>query len=329
MRFDGGLRAVLLALSLAACRGGPEVNGPGDPWNQGMAGALAARAGEMASEGRTEDARTTAEEALALARRTHDQRSEGRALAVLGRLDRDLGTLQRARDLLEDFASPLEVWPLELALADALLDANRPEEALAELDTLIEDTSTWPDSTARARTEAPARRLRSVASRRLGDDESGRADDRQAQLLLTLLREAELTELRLSLALVRGDDLLALGDPANAYAQHARARTLAAWLGDLPAEARALAAQAGDLAALGRQGDAADRAMLAITCALEADDRELARRTALHALGWLDDRAESLDSLRRLRLLQVLRELDAAETESGPATPDENDSRDP
>ena len=283
-----------------------------DPWQQGMAGALAARAAEMAEAGDEEAARRTAEEALELAQTLGEGRSMGRALAVLGWLDRDLEQLTAARELALKHAPPMEQWDLRLLLADVMLDSGQVDEAIRELDPVIDQAAAWPDVAVRARAEAPARRMRSVARRRKGQIDAARDDDRQALLLLTVLPDFELRELRLALGLARGDDLFALGDPSDAYALHTRARTLAAALGDVASESRALAAQAADLAALGRQGDAADRALLAVDYARAAGDDDLARRVALDALGWLEERGEAVDSLRRLRLLKVLRELDGS-----------------
>lgn len=284
-----------------------------DPWSQGLAAALAARAGELLADGRTSEARDMALEAWDRAQMASDGRSQGLALAVLGAVDRDSVLLAEARQVLQLHATLAETWELALVLADVLLDEGRTAQALSVLDPVVTAAESHHDPAIRAAIEARARRLRSVALRRQGWVEEGRADDRRAQLVLSLLPDAQLMELRLILALVLGDDLLAEGHPADAYARHTRARTLAERLGDGASEARALCAQAYDLAALGRFADAADRALLGAEHAEVAGQAALTRQAALSGLGWCDDAGMALDDRRRQPLLLLLRRLDQDE----------------
>jgi tetratricopeptide (TPR) repeat protein len=311
MAREGCLRAagaaVVVLLSVACST--PE---PVDPWGRGMGGALAIRAEDLLAEGRRDEAREAAAEALALPDGTLDDRSRARAMTVLGKLDDDLELLLSARDLLMAQAPPPATWEVRLLVADRLLDAGRLEQALEELDEVVAEAEEHPEHVVRALHEAPGRRLRSAALRRLGRLDEARADDRRAALVLSLVPDDVLPDLRLALALVLGDDALAMDRPAEAYALHARARTLAAALGNGAAETRALLTQSRALAAQGRFHDAADRALLTAEQAREVDEPELARRAALEGLGWADDAGQALDDHRRLALLAVLRELDAA-----------------
>jgi tetratricopeptide (TPR) repeat protein len=279
-----------------------------------MGGALAIRADDLLAEGRRDEAREAATEALALPEGTLDERSRARAMTVLGELDDDLELLTGARDLLLAQAPPPATWEVRLLVADRLLDAGRLAEALIELDGVVAEAEEHPEHVVRAMHEAPARRLRSAALRRLGRLDEARADDRRAALVLSLVPDDVLPELRLSLALVLGDDALAMDRPAEAYALHARARTLAAALGDGTAESRALLTQSRALAAQGRFHDAADRALLTAERARAVGEAELARRAALEGLGWANDAGQALNDHRRLALLAALRELDEAAT---------------
>ena len=305
--------APLIGLALLAgslgCSTGEERRG--DPWARGMGGALAARAGELLAAGEREPARQAALEALGYADRTSDQRTRGRAVAVLGELDRDPAQLVEARALLETHVPGPETWAVRLALADLLIDIGRLEEALAELGPVVTEAEQFPEPRVRAPAEASARRLRSAALRRLGRADEAHADDRRAALVLSLLPDEALPALRMALSQVLGDDLFARGDPAGAYARHTRARSLARSQGDAPAETRALAAQAHDLAAMGRFADAADRAVLTVEHARALGDAVLARTLALAGLGWCVDAGMPLDDTRRQPLVEALRQLDA------------------
>jgi len=314
-----GSLAALLA-GLPGC-GAPATGGGADDWSRGMGGALAIRAEDLARSGQAAEARQTALEAMELARNAGDGRAEARALAVLGKLDQDPQLLTRALELLELHAPPPAAWGVRLALAEQLLRTDRLPAAMEQLDLVVAQAEAHDEPGVRARYEAPARHLRALALGRLGQPDQARADNRRAVLVLSLLPDSQLRELRLALALAQGDDALARGRPAEAYALHTRARTLAGLLGDLPAEARALLAQAHDLAARGRFADAADRALLACEHGLSADDPELARRAALQGLGWSDDAGLDLDDQRRTALLDALRRLDLRAAGEPPGRP--------
>ena len=153
-----------------------------------------------------------------------------------------------------------------------------------------------------------------AAARAAGDFALAASLERRAELALTTLDDDDEITLRLSVALARGNDSLALDDHHDAFRHHARASELSQRLGRPVEELRALVGMAGAALALGRRHDAAamiERA-LHVSLAIEplapesVDVLERNLRKHLLALG------DGPGSVRWERLDALLAERDAA-----------------
>lgn len=299
------VRIGLALILTAAC-----ATDPAPPrWEETIGSALCARAENLLEQGRVEQAKRAADEALSRSVRA-DHRA--RALHVLGLIDRSETKLAQALSLLETTGDRMRIWRTRLALADLARSTGEASAAIAHLERVLDETQAWADIFQRSRIEAEARHLLAAALRELGQAERARSEQRQALLALTLVDDDELPKLRIEATQALGDDHLHAGDPRAAFEAHARAATLARQLEAETEELAALRAMSHDLAAMGRPLDAATHAERALRLAQRLGERDQVAALARQALAWVARSGDRDAAAHRLVFVEALAELDAA-----------------
>lgn len=285
-----------------------------------MSLALSARGKTLAEQGDLEAGRRLATEALALARSCGSTEAQARSLALMAWIDRSYSSAEEALKLTAAEADSVEIWDLQLLLADLALSqppSNTPaglhwaQRALAHAEAVIKPANLTKDLPLRAEYEGTARHLAAVALRLLGDQPGATFQESQAALVLTLLPNEALPSLRQSVFQGRGDDLAREGAYQEAFVHHVQAQILAEKLGDHEAEMTAMAGRATDLAGLGRLLDATQMALTLAKLALSREHTTLARASAQRGLAWLEAQDPFGHKTLRLSLLTCLREIDA------------------
>gem|GEM_PF-3444740 len=285
-----------------------------------MSLALSARGKTVAEQGDPEAGRRLGAEALALARRCGSTEAQARSLALMAWIDRSYGAAEEALRLTAAEADSVDIWDLQLLLADLALSqppSTTPaglawaQRALAHAEAVIKPANLTKDLPIRAEYEGSARHLAAVALRLLGERKEASYQERQAALVLTLLPNEALPTLRQAVFQGRGDDLAREGAFQEAFVQHVQAQILAEQLGDHEAEMAAMAGRSRDLAGLGRLLDATQMALTLAKLALSREHTTLARASAQRGLAWLEAQDPFGYKSLRLSLLTCLREIDA------------------
>lgn len=211
-----------------------------------------------------------------------------RSMALLGRLDGDHLMLLDAIDLLEALGETEALVRARIDLAGLAVDGGQLPLASAQLDAalvLLDEAEL--DRPTHAHLAARAWHTYAAALRKAGERAAALSRERQANLMLSLLDDADLQRLRLEIAQRMGDDFAATSDPRQAFQQHSRASALARELEDRRAELVAITSLTRDLEAMERFRDAVDHCGRALDIALELNDTASAAALANRALQML------------------------------------------
>ena len=295
MRVMGSKGARVLLLGLAgACATTAD---PSISWQARTADAELERALDAESKGEREQALELGRRALQHAREAAALGTVGRALLLVGRTDSDLMACLEAIEVFEHQGDRAGVAEAQIAAASLLLELGQASEALGHARasrSALEDAelgrTPWARLSARVH-HGTARALRS-----LDRIDEARSEERQADLALSLLDDADLVPLRVEVQLALGMDAELLDDPGHAIEHYSRALSLARRAGDGPAQLAALTGIVSALTDLQRYADAVAHCERALDLARELGDagqvQELGRR-GLALLALLGDPAGS------------------------------------
>lgn len=278
-----GLRgtALLLGLGLAAaCASRADV---GISWDARTAEAELERAQEAAAQGQREQALELGRRALRHAREAAAVGTIGRALLLVGSQEPDLASCLDAIVVFQGLGDRPGEADARLAAAGILLDLGRGTEALEQLglaegllDPAGSERTPWARSSARLHHDF-ARALRS-----LGRADEAQSRERQADLALSLLDDADMLRLRIDVQLGLAESEAAHGWPDRAIEHNSRALYLAQRTGDRSAQLAALTGVVSALTDLRRYEDALAHCERALVLAQDIGDprpvQELGRR---------------------------------------------------
>ena len=290
-----GRGARLLALGLAgACATTAD---PAISWQARTADAELERALDAESKGEREQALELGGRALQHAREAAALGTVGRALLLVGRTDSDLMACLEAIEVFEHAGDRAGLAEAQVETAAVLLELGRPDDALAHARagrTALEQAGLG--RTPWARLSARIHHTTAEALRALERADEARAEERQADLALSLLDDADLLGLRVEVQLALGMDDELVGEPSRAIEHHSRALSLARRTGNQQAQLAALTGVVRALTALQRYADAVSHCERALELARELGDadqvQELGRR-GLELLGLLGDETGS------------------------------------
>jgi tetratricopeptide (TPR) repeat protein len=288
-------RGALLALGLAvACATTAD---PAISWEARTADAELERALDAESKGEREQALELGGRALQHAREAAALGTVGRALLLVGRTDSDLMACLEAIEVFEYVEDRAGLAEAQVEAAGVLLDLGQADEALgharASRSALAEaelERTPW------ARLSARIHHTTAEALRALDRFDEARAEERQAELALSLLDDADLLTLRVEVQLALGMDDALQGEPSRAIEHHGRALSLARKMGDQQAQLTALTGVVSALTDLQRYADAVSHCERALELARELGDagrvQELGR-LGLELLTLMGDEAGS------------------------------------
>jgi tetratricopeptide (TPR) repeat protein len=288
-------RGALLVVGLAvACATTAD---PVISWEARTADAELERALDAEAKGEREQALELGGRALQHAREAAALGTVGRALLLVGRTEPDLMACLDAIEVFEHEDDRAGVAEAQVEAAGLLLDLGRPDDALiharASRSALTEaelGRTPW------ARLSARIHHTTAEALRALERADEARAEERQADLALSLLDDADLLKLRVEVQLALGVDDELQGEPSRAIEHHSRALSLARKTGDQQAQLAALTGVVSALTGLQRYADAVSHCERALELAREVGDvgqvQELGRR-GLQLLALMGDEAGS------------------------------------
>jgi tetratricopeptide (TPR) repeat protein len=232
-----------------------------------------------------------------------------RAMALLGRLEGDHLLLLKAINLLDALGETAALIRARLDLAELAVASGQFRMAAAQTDaalTLLEAAELGRQEDARL--AARAWHTYAEALREAGAPGAARSRQRQASLMLSLLDDSELPQLRLAVSQRLGDDHAAASDYRQAFQQHSRASFLARDQGNRLAEMIAVTSLSLDLGAMDRPRDAVDHCERALAIALELNEQEHAAVLAQRALQFLVILGETPGSERWALFSTVLKQ---------------------
>ena len=300
-----GRGARLLVLGLAgACATTAD---PAISWEARTADAELERALDAESKGEREQALELGGRALQHAREAAALGTVGRALLLVGRTDSDLMACLQAIEVFEHVGDRAGLAEAQVETAGLLLDLGRPDDALgharASRSALAEaelGRTPW------ARLSARIHHTTAEALRALGRLDEARAEERQAELALTLLDDTDLLRLRVEVQLALGLDDELQGEPSKAIEHNSRALSLARRTGDQPAQLRAMVGVVTALTDLRRYADAVTHCERALELARELGDSDQVQELGRRGLELLSLQGDAAGSPRRSAFEQAL-----------------------
>lgn len=267
------------------------------------------RALQAESRGDLVNARDLAGVALDESRAAANIAVVARSKALIGRLDGNHLQLLDAIELLTALGETETLVRARLDLAAQAMAGGLLRLASTQIETALDLLKqAGLERGAEARLAARAWHLYAAASRVSGAPAAALSRERQANLMLSLIRDTELPRLRQEVCQRLGDDFASLADHRQAFQQHARASFIARELEDRRAELVAIIALSQDLEAMDRNADAVGHCERALAIALELEESDLAEALAHRALQILLTLGETPGSERWLRISAVLKQ---------------------